>query len=141
MYAIVTGLNHSQVLRLKETWKDIPAKILSDWNKINDFACVHKEFKAYKHFLKLLFSQEKEPNILPHLRVYLEEIASVETKDDIGSVNLKKMTLLTQVVTQIKIAQNSTFEFPKQQQILNYLVYGIKVCDADTIVKLSKKCE
>lgn len=114
---------------------------MADWNKINDFASFNKEYKSYKHFLKLLFSQEKNPNFIPHLKVYLQELNSFEKEENIGNVNLKRMKALTKIVEQVQVAQKSVFEYAMNQQIVNYLMHGLKVCDEETIVKMSKKCE
>lgn len=98
MFAIVSGLNHPAVLRLKQTWERVPdkySKFLSDLNNIMDPS---RNFSRYRNLIK---SDTVKPPLIPVYPMVSKDLTFIDignkTKVE-GLVNFEKMRLMAKEI-------------------------------------------
>ena len=98
MFAIVSGLNHPSVLRLKQTWERVPdkySKFLSDLNNIMDPS---RNFSRYRNLIK---SDTVKPPLIPVYPMVSKDLTFIDignkTKVE-GLINFEKMRLMAKEI-------------------------------------------
>ena len=98
MFAIVMGLNHPAVQRLKQTWERVPekySKFLTDLNAIMDPS---RNFSRYRNMIK---SESVKPPLIPVYPMVSKDLTFIDignkTKVD-GLVNFEKMRLVAKEI-------------------------------------------
>jgi len=98
MFAIVSGLNHTAVSRLKLTWERVPekySKLLSDLNLIMDPS---RNFSRYRNMIK---SEAVKPPLIPIYPMVAKDLTFIDignkTKVD-GLINFEKLRLVAKEI-------------------------------------------
>lgn len=113
-YAIVGGLNHPQVARLRVTWELVPKKSARKYEKLLAQWDVSGNYRRYRDVLKTT-----SPPCVPYLGLLGKDMWSIEENSKtlltkpIGLktiVNFKKLKLLWQTITFVDTLQG--YEYP-----------------------------
>ena len=98
MFAIVSGLNHTAVSRLKQTWERVPekySKLLSDLNLIMDPS---RNFSRYRNMIK---SDAVKPPLIPIYPMVAKDLTFIDignkTKVE-GLINFEKLRLVAKEI-------------------------------------------
>jgi len=98
MFAIVSGLNHTAVSRLKQTWERVPekySKLLSDLNLIMDPS---RNFSRYRNMIK---SEAVKPPLIPIYPMVAKDLTFIDignkTKVE-GLINFEKLRLVAKEI-------------------------------------------
>ena len=98
MFAIVSGLNHPAVLRLKQTWERVPdrySKFLSDLNLIMDPS---RNFSRYRNLIK---SDTVKPPLIPVYPMVSKDLTFIDIGNKTrveGLINFEKMRLVAKEI-------------------------------------------
>ena len=98
MFAIVSGLNHPSVLRLKQTWERVPdkySKFLTDLNNIMDPS---RNFSRYRNMIK---SDTVKPPLIPVYPMVSKDLTFIHLGNKSrleGLVNFEKMRLVAKEI-------------------------------------------
>jgi len=98
MFAIVSGLNHTAVSRLKQTWERVPekySKLLSDLNMVMDPS---RNFSRYRNMIK---SEAVKPPLIPVYPMVAKDLTFIDignkTKVE-GLINFEKLRLVAKEI-------------------------------------------
>jgi hypothetical protein len=103
--AIISGLNHSAVQRMKKTWRAIPEKYLKDIAHLEEELSFSQSFKRYRELLAIAIDQERP--CIPFLAVHTKDLLFItEAKGNPewispGVINFEKLALIGGVVAQV----------------------------------------
>jgi len=98
MFAIISGLNHHAIARMKNTWERVPekyTKLLADLNMIMDPS---RNFSRYRNLIK---SESTRPPLIPIYPMVSKDLAFVDigNKSKVeGLVNMEKLRLVAKEI-------------------------------------------
>ncbi len=103
--AIISGLNHSAVKRMKKTWRTLPEKYSKDLALIEEELSFSQSFRRYRELLN--DALEKEKPCIPFLAVHTKDMLFItEAKGNPdwiseGVMNFEKLNLIGTIVHQV----------------------------------------
>eukprot|EP01132_Coremiostelium_polycephalum_P003684 gene3684-4589_t len=141
---IVSGLNNCAVSRLKETWKALPTRYSNLLHQLQDFLKTDENWKSYRQALR-----SKEVPCLPYLGLFLQDTNFVEDGNSSTvmegqdtHVNFKKMTLLSNIFSEIQYFQKHPyFSFTSHSHIQTYLQSDMVIIPEKELFAFSKFIE
>jgi len=154
---IISGLNNSSVSRLRETWKSLPTRYTNSFNQLQNFLKTDENWKPYRQALKT-----KELPCLPYMGLFLQDINFVEdgnsniiennnnnssstntsTTTDNNYINFKKMTLLSNILSEIQYFQKHPYySFQTNSFIQTYIEKDIVILPEKELYAFSKFVE
>ena len=98
MFAIISGLNHHAIARMKQTWERVPdkyTKLLADLNMIMDPS---RNFSRYRNLIK---SESTRPPLIPIYPMVSKDLAFVDigNKSKVeGLINMEKLRLVAKEI-------------------------------------------
>jgi len=98
MFAVISGLNHHAIARMKQTWERVPekyTKLLADLNMIMDPS---RNFSRYRNLIK---SESTRPPLIPIYPMVSKDLAFVDigNKSKVeGLVNMEKLRLVAKEI-------------------------------------------
>jgi len=135
LLAVLSGLNHSAVYRLKFTMEEIPSSLGDHVQKCNELFSSDKGYKNYRaHIHKI------NPPLIPYLGVYLTDLTFMEegNSDTMGNnlINFKKREMIFSVIMEIQQYQHQAYIFDAQSRLIQYLadlpvIENTKAIDAE----------
>ncbi|KYQ92815.1 Ras guanine nucleotide exchange factor [Tieghemostelium lacteum] len=140
---IISGLNNSSVSRLKETWKNLPSSYFKSLNQMQNFLNTNENWKFYRQALK-----SRQIPCLPYLGLFLQDINFVEDgnsntiPDEEELINFKKMSLLTNVFSEIQYFQKHPYySFTNQPHVQVFLESDLIILPEKELYDFSKFIE
>jgi len=139
---IIGGLNQLAVQRLKETWAQMPARLMTVVEELNNLMSNMQNYKAYRAALGII-----KPPILPYLGVYLRDIIFIDEgnpnylgdKKD-GMINFDKLLLIGDVLVAVRKWQLTPYTFEPNYVMREYLE-KLLVLPEEMLYKHSILCE
>jgi len=107
--AIISGLNHSAVQRMKKTWKALPEKYQKELSHIEEELSFSSSFRRYRELLS--DALEKGKPCIPFLAVHTKDLLFMNdakgNPDWVGEgvINFEKLNLIGNIVAQMKHCQ------------------------------------
>jgi hypothetical protein len=138
-YAIVAGLTHPQVGRLRQTWELVGRNAMKQYNKLLDDFNVSGNYRGYREMLK-----QVSPPCVPYLGLLGKDLFSIEENsktllsEEKGVetvVNFKKLSLIWSALSFVENLQQ--YEYPdliEDKKCAAYLA-GIKTVVDEAAVK------
>ncbi|KAF2073684.1 hypothetical protein CYY_005001 [Polysphondylium violaceum] len=140
---IISGLNNSSVSRLKETWKSLPTRYTNSFNQLQNFLKTDENWKLYRQAVK-----SKEVPCLPYMGLFLQDINFVEdgnsniVEDEHNYINFKKMTLLSNILSEIQYFQKHPYySFQTNTYIQTFIEKDIVILPDKELYAFSKFVE
>eukprot|EP01113_Clastostelium_recurvatum_P023851 TRINITY_DN2845_c0_g1_i3.p1 TRINITY_DN2845_c0_g1~~TRINITY_DN2845_c0_g1_i3.p1 ORF type:complete len:831 (+),score=173.86 TRINITY_DN2845_c0_g1_i3:194-2494(+) len=119
LLAVLSGLNHSAIYRLKFTMEEVPSSLSSEIQKYNDLFSSDKGYRNYRAHVHRV-----NPPLVPYLGVYLTDLTFMEDGNPNivnNLINFKKREMIYNVIMEIQQYQNQAFTFAPQQSLIQYL--------------------
>lgn len=101
LFAIVSGLGHSAVQRLKNTWDKLPTKHSKAFEDLQSLMDPSRNMSKYRN---LLNGEHGEPPLIPFFPVITKDLTFIHLGNDSivdGLVNFEKLRLIAREVRQI----------------------------------------
>ncbi|KAK3090078.1 hypothetical protein FSP39_008974 [Pinctada imbricata] len=101
MFAILSGLSHSCVDRLRNTWEKLPSKYEKMYNDLKDLMDPSRNMSKYRN---LINSESVQPPILPFFPVAKKDLTFIHLGNDTkveGLINMEKFRMIAKEVRQI----------------------------------------
>ncbi|PFX26459.1 Rap guanine nucleotide exchange factor 6 [Stylophora pistillata] len=101
LFAIVSGLGHSTVQRLKNTWDKLPTKHSKAFEDLQSLMDPSRNMSKYRN---LLNGEHGEPPLIPFFPVITKDLTFIHLGNDSivdGLVNFEKLRLIAREVRQI----------------------------------------
>lgn len=101
LFAIVSGLGHSAVQRLKNTWDRLPTKHTKAFEDLQSLMDPSRNMSKYRN---LLNGEHGEPPLIPFFPVITKDLTFIHLGNDSivdGLVNFEKLRLIAREVRQI----------------------------------------
>eukprot|EP01132_Coremiostelium_polycephalum_P000833 gene833-1040_t len=118
--AIVGGLNHSSISRLKQTWEKLPTKVVQDYERLETLFDMSMNYKNYREELKTV-----KIKIIPYLGLFPKDLIAIEEGNDNftsnGLINIEKFRLLYGMIKKIQTYQQPLFNTKVSEPIKAYL--------------------
>lgn len=118
--ALIGGLNHSSISRLKSSWEKVPSKSMQDYEKLLSLFDMGHNYKNYREALKAC-----KPPAIPYLGLFPKDLIAVEEGNDNrtldGLINFEKFRLLAKQVKKIEAFQHPLFSAKIIPKINAYL--------------------
>lgn len=139
--AVLSGLNHGCVSRLKTTWTALPKQCHTTFEQLSTLMQSSGNYKTYRKEI----SVPKFP-CLPYFAVYLRDLTFIEdgNQDFLqqGIVNFQKMRMLAKVFGDMQRFQRTSYDIKDIDEIQKYLKEEILIMRGDKeLYKYSKICE
>jgi len=135
--AILAGLGHPSITRLRSSWEKVKKKHLQKWKKLQDLFEMARNFSNYR-----AAERKAEVPFVPYLGILPKDLNSIEENNPNtvnGLINVRKLRLIWRVVRTLLRAQTSHYSFARTI-LYNYL-QDMKVFGDDDVYELSKKLE
>jgi len=138
---IIAGLNMYAIQRLKQTWEQIPARLVSILEELNALMDNKQNYREYRNALK-----NARPPMMPYLGVCLRDIVFIEEgnpdylNNENTLINFEKMKMLGEVFFQVKRCQTVKFSFERDPILQDYL-RTIDSLTEESLYKQSLMCE
>ncbi|KAI0667585.1 ras GEF [Trametes maxima] len=120
MTAIISGLNTPPIRRLKRTWEQVNAKIMSQLKVCESTIDTNKNFNNYRSLLATI-----QPPCVPFIGVYLTTLTFIndgaEDKLAGNMINFRKRQKAAEVIQDIKRWQAKPYNFQTVAPVLGYL--------------------
>ncbi|KAH7913434.1 ras GEF [Hygrophoropsis aurantiaca] len=120
MLAIVSGLNSSPIRRLKRSWEQINAKLMSQLETCERIYNSYKNFNVYMSALAKV-----SPPCIPFIGVFLTALTHIQdgSKDFLPGelINFRKRQKKSEVIQELQRWQNSPHNFHPLPSVLAYL--------------------
>ncbi|KAL9979326.1 hypothetical protein ACROYT_G016974 [Oculina patagonica] len=101
LFAIVSGLGHSSVQRLKNTWDKLPTKHSKAFEDLQSLMDPSRNMSKYRN---LLNGEHGEPPLIPFFPVITKDLTFIHLGNDSivdGLVNFEKLRLIAREIRQI----------------------------------------
>ncbi|XP_033756431.1 rap guanine nucleotide exchange factor 6-like isoform X5 [Pecten maximus] len=101
MFAVVSGLNHSCVDRLRNTWEKVPNKYTKMYNDLKDLMDPSRNMSKYRN---LISSDNCQPPMLPFFPVVKKDLTFIHLANDSyvdALVNFEKVRMIAKEVRHI----------------------------------------
>ncbi|KAJ8501924.1 hypothetical protein ONZ51_g290 [Trametes cubensis] len=120
MTAVISGLNTPPIRRLKRTWEQVNAKIMSQLKICESTIDTNKNFNNYRSLLARI-----QPPCVPFIGVYLTTLTFINdgAEDKLGGnmINFRKRQKAAEVIQDIKRWQAKPYNFQTVAPVLQYL--------------------
>ncbi|KAL1950628.1 hypothetical protein VTO73DRAFT_5752 [Trametes versicolor] len=120
MTAVISGLNTPPIRRLKRTWEQVNAKIMSQLKVCESTIDTNKNFNNYRSLLATI-----QPPCVPFIGVYLTTLTFIndgaEDKLAGNMINFRKRQKAAEVIQDIKRWQAKPYNFQTVAPVLAYL--------------------
>eukprot|EP00026_Physarum_polycephalum_P000460 Phypoly_transcript_00461.p1 GENE.Phypoly_transcript_00461~~Phypoly_transcript_00461.p1 ORF type:complete len:1571 (+),score=342.16 Phypoly_transcript_00461:421-4713(+) len=118
--ALIGGLNHSSISRLKTSWEKVPSKSIQDYERLLTLFDMSLNYKNYREALKMC-----KPPAIPYLGLFPKDLTAVEEGNENhtldGLINFEKFRLLSKQVKKIEAFQHPLFSAKIIPKINAYL--------------------
>jgi len=117
--ALMGGLNHICVARLKATWEKVPAKAMQDFTKYSTLFELSKNYKNYREAIKAC-----KPPLIPYLALFPKDLMAIEEAPTFlegNLVNFNKLRQLTKLIKYISHIQQPLYVHIQDPVLHNYL--------------------
>lgn len=101
MFAIISGLAHGAVSRLKMTWEKLPSKYLKLFEDLQDFMDPSRNMYKYRN---LLSSENTQPPMIPFYPIVKKDLTFIHLGNDSvidGLVNFEKLRMVAKEIRQM----------------------------------------
>ncbi|KAG8224992.1 hypothetical protein J437_LFUL006003 [Ladona fulva] len=99
MFAIISGLGHMAVSRLRMTWEKLPSKYLRLFSDLQDLMDPSRNMSKYR---QLVSSEQSQPPIIPFYPVVKKDLTFIDLGNDSrvegGLVNFEKLRMIAKEV-------------------------------------------
>jgi len=139
MMEIVSGLNQSSVLLLKNLWSAIPPKIQKKWEEMNQLADPLGNFRNYRRELKskaMLENRKKVP-VLPYIPVFLRDCLFFNEGNSKPDMNV--MVQFWSTVEQIRRFQNLPYSFTVDLKTAIWISNNFVIKDEEELFRLAAR--
>ncbi|KAI0632185.1 ras GEF [Trametes polyzona] len=120
MTAVISGLNTPPIRRLKRTWEQVNAKIMSQLKVCESTIDTNKNFNNYRSLLATI-----QPPCVPFIGVYLTTLTFIndgaEDKLSGNMINFRKRQKAAEVIQDIKRWQAKPYNFQTVAPVLAFL--------------------
>ncbi|KAH9854744.1 ras GEF [Lenzites betulinus] len=120
MTAVISGLNTPPIRRLKRTWEQVNAKIMSQLKVCESTIDTNKNFNNYRSLLATI-----QPPCVPFIGVYLTTLTFIndgaEDKLAGNMINFRKRQKAAEVIQDIKRWQAKPYNYQTVTPVLAYL--------------------
>mmetsp|Transcript_13325 Transcript_13325/g.40213 ORF Transcript_13325/g.40213 Transcript_13325/m.40213 type:complete len:1021 (-) Transcript_13325:3162-6224(-) len=138
--AIMSGLSHTSVSRLKRTWKSIPKKSRELLNDLYRLIRPDDNYASYRAALAA-----SNPPVIPYLGLWLRDLTHIEdgmpSEDEHHRFNFHKLRLIGDIFLSIRACQENPYPFEEVEMIQKYLTTGLWVENEKALFQMSLKCE
>uniref|UniRef100_H3AH89 RAS guanyl releasing protein 3 n=1 Tax=Latimeria chalumnae TaxID=7897 RepID=H3AH89_LATCH len=137
LMAVVGGLSHSSISRLKETLSHLSAEVTKDWNEMTELVSSNGNYCNYRKAFA-----DCEGFKIPILGVHLKDLIALHVVfpdwiDD-SKVNLVKMQQLYMTFSELVSLQNATSQLEPNMDLIHLLTLSLDLyCTEDEIYELS----
>jgi son of sevenless-like protein len=135
---ILAGLDTAAVLRLKQTWRNLPRKAWDMYKDLNDLMVIPRNFKKLRQRMNTL-----SPPCVPHIGIFLKDIIFIEQggKEPDGQIiNFEKWTMVAKIARQIFSFQSCVYNLIPVEFIQEFLL-NIKPLNEDDLYSKSLELE
>jgi len=136
---IISGLNSAAVFRLQKTWSGLSANLLNSFEQMKTQLSNQHNYKLYREML-----HTQQPPCCPYFGVYLTDLTFVEEgnpdKLENGLINFEKNFLFYKVIKEIKLYQQTPYNFQVVDRIQDYLL-SVETLDENEAYNLSLRDE
>lgn len=139
--AIIYGLDHRAVQRLKITWKGLPKKTLRTFEDFIELVSVKDNFEKLRKA-----KTQISPPLVPYLAIFLKDISLLELGNSTivdgtqDVLNFAKFSMIADRFFEIQVLQKCFYEFRWCSVLATYLK-NIPNVSEDELYKLSDFCE
>ncbi|XP_022105677.1 rap guanine nucleotide exchange factor 6-like isoform X2 [Acanthaster planci] len=113
LFAIVSGLGHGCVSRLRSTWDKVPAKYVKMFEDLQDLMDPSRNMSKYRN---LVSSEQVQPPLIPFFPVVKKDLTFIhlgnDTKVD-ALINFEKLRMISREVRYIVSMANAVYD-PRQ---------------------------
>ncbi|XP_046392008.1 rap guanine nucleotide exchange factor 2 [Ischnura elegans] len=99
MFAIISGLGHGAVSRLRQTWEKLPSKYVRLFSDLQDLMDPSRNMSKYR---QLVSSEQSQPPIIPFYPVVKKDLTFIHLGNDSrvegGLVNFEKLRMIAKEV-------------------------------------------
>jgi len=140
LMAIVSGLNHSSVQRLKKTWEGINSRSLATLHEIEKTMNPAGNYTPYREI-----EGRKYPYFIPFFGLVMKDLIFANDGNpkrlENGLINFGKLRLLADSVQRILIFQSNPYEIEPFQPHYDYCSKPVYIQDEARLYKYSLLCE
>eukprot|EP01117_Protostelium_nocturnum_P018383 TRINITY_DN7676_c0_g2_i1.p1 TRINITY_DN7676_c0_g2~~TRINITY_DN7676_c0_g2_i1.p1 ORF type:complete len:700 (-),score=223.87 TRINITY_DN7676_c0_g2_i1:205-2304(-) len=136
--AIMTGLMHSSISRLRRRWDKISSASSKVFTSLEEYVCMEKNYSALRAATK-----KATPPIVPFLGVWMQDLVFIDEnptklKDD--HINFDKMEMISDVIERIKYCSKSKYHLMPSPSIQK-LLYPENVLNSKSLFDKSLELE
>ncbi|XP_033643889.1 rap guanine nucleotide exchange factor 6-like isoform X2 [Asterias rubens] len=113
LFAIISGLGHGCVSRLRSTWDKVPAKYVKMFEDLQDLMDPSRNMSKYRN---LVSSEQVQPPMIPFVPVVKKDLTFIHLGNDSkveGLINFEKLRMISREVRYIVSMANAAYD-PKQ---------------------------
>ena len=103
MFAIISGLGHGAVTRLKSTWEKLPGKYLRLFQEMQQLMDPSRNMSRYRN---LINAENVQPPIIPFWPVVKKDLTFIHLGNDSrvdGMINFEKLRMIAKEVSSLNI--------------------------------------
>jgi RasGEF domain/RasGEF N-terminal motif len=139
LLAVVSGLGHPAVKRLKFTTNAVDADLRSEWRQITTQTSSANNYSALRQLLK-----HANPPTLPPLGMYLTDLIMIEDRNDDytdrGLINFQKCELVYDVIVDVKEYQAGSFHY-SADSLVPVALTNLDIIDPEQFFNVSTERE
>jgi len=139
MMEIVSGLNQSSVLLLKNIWSAIPSKIQKKWDEMNALSDPLGNFRNYRRELKakaMLENRKKVP-VMPYVPVFLRDCLFFSEGN--ANPDISVMVQFWGTVEQMRRFQQLPFSFSIDMKTATFICNNLIFKDEEELFRIASK--
>ena len=140
LMAIVAGLNHSSVQRLKKTWEALSSRSHTILKEVETLMTPAGNYAAYRDIEK-----RKYPYFIPFFGLMMKDLIFANDgnpkKLEDGLINFGKLRFLANAVQRIMIFQSNPYDLETEPAYYSYCDKPVYIQDEARLYKYSLLCE
>jgi len=140
LMAIIAGLTHTAVHRLKDTKANLPTQHVQTLESLTTLMSSTKSYQAYRQDQRACSAPS-----LPYIGVNLTDLTFMEegNPDRVGtsSINFRKFKVIQEVIATITALQNTPYEITPEEPLFHFLQSVASPLDEEGLYNLSLERE
>lgn len=137
---ICAAFVNSSVYRLKKTWEKITKQTRQMIERLQTLVSSDGRFRNMREELR-----KCDPPCIPYLGMYLTDLSFIEEGTpnitDDGLVNFCKMRMISHVIREIQLYQQTSYRIEHHRRVTSYLLDTSRLLDDETTYRLSLELE
>jgi son of sevenless-like protein len=138
---ILSGLDMTAIVRLKNTWESIPKRDMQSLEELREIVSRNDNYSRYRQEVDAINTPTP---YLPYIGLILQDLVALEelpTIDRDGLVNFRKFKRVSKILQRVHDLKILNFKLEPIVPLQKYLKKGVQILGDMDLLRFSRVCE